>query len=151
MRVQNEYNVGASVEHDTVDFKKILAQFVWNNENADVYARADLKRNFANLGCAHSHHGKVHHVYEFTYGWAEGFKGIKGTPVEFRFGGEYELSDKTTLNTSVAVNEFCSVNNSIEHQVCDKLKTAVNQEFTTENIGSKKPVYEIGFNVEYTL
>eukprot|EP00352_Strombidinopsis_acuminata_P009635 CAMPEP_0176376632 /NCGR_PEP_ID=MMETSP0126-20121128/28339_1 /TAXON_ID=141414 ORGANISM="Strombidinopsis acuminatum, Strain SPMC142" /NCGR_SAMPLE_ID=MMETSP0126 /ASSEMBLY_ACC=CAM_ASM_000229 /LENGTH=313 /DNA_ID=CAMNT_0017738177 /DNA_START=24 /DNA_END=965 /DNA_ORIENTATION=+ len=151
MRLQDEYNVGASVEHNTVDFKKILAQAVWNAANADVYARADFKQKFANIGCAHSHHDKVNQVYEFTYGWGEGFKGIKGTPVEFRFGGEYELSDKTTLSTSVAVNEHCAVTNSVEHQVCDKWKTAVNQEFTTENIGSKKPVYEIGFNVEYTL
>lgn len=115
LRVQDEYNVGSSVEHDTNDFKKILAQFVWNAENADVYARADLKRNLANVGCAHSHHGRVHHVYEFTYGWGEDFKGIKGHPVEFRFGGEYNLSDKTSLNTNVTVNEHCAVNQSIEH------------------------------------
>lgn len=119
LRVQDEYNVGVSVEHDTNDFKKILAQGVWNHPNATVYTRADLKRHLANLGCAHTHHGKVHHVYEFTYGWGEGFKGIKGFPVEFRFGGEYNLSDKTTLNTSTAVTEHCAVTNSVSHKVND--------------------------------
>eukprot|EP00352_Strombidinopsis_acuminata_P007821 CAMPEP_0176369576 /NCGR_PEP_ID=MMETSP0126-20121128/23385_1 /TAXON_ID=141414 ORGANISM="Strombidinopsis acuminatum, Strain SPMC142" /NCGR_SAMPLE_ID=MMETSP0126 /ASSEMBLY_ACC=CAM_ASM_000229 /LENGTH=313 /DNA_ID=CAMNT_0017728269 /DNA_START=14 /DNA_END=955 /DNA_ORIENTATION=- len=151
VRAQDEYNVGASVEHDTKDFKKVLTQFVWNAANADVFARADFKRNLAHLGCAHTRHDDVHHVYEFTYGWGEGFKGIKGHPVEFRFGGEYELSDKTNLSTNVNVNEHCSVNQSVEHKINDKLTTTVNQEFTTENIGSKKPVYEIGFNVEYKL
>lgn len=153
LRVQDEFNVGASVEHDTKDFKKILTQLVWNAAHADVYARADLMSKTANIGCAHSKAKDItmHHVYEFTYGWGEDFKGIKGHPVEFRFGGEYELSEKTNLNTNVTVNEFCAVNQSVEHKICDKLTTTINQEFTTENIGSKKPVYEIGLNVEYTL
>ena len=150
LNVQKEYNVGMSLEHDTKDFKKMLGQVVWNASGADVYARSDLKRQVASIGCAHTRQGRINHVYELSYSWNKDFVGMKDLPVEARFGGQYKLSDQTSLNTNLRVNKFCAVTNTVKH-LEGKWSAAVNQEFTTKNIGTKKPIYQVGLNVEYTL
>lgn len=76
VKVQDDLNLSAFVEHDTEEFKSVLANFEYKYSRVGIFGNTDFKEQLTTFGFKHECHSAIKHVFESTYGWSEDFKGI---------------------------------------------------------------------------
>ena len=154
LEVSDEVNIGVNAHHDTKTFKEVWPQMVYcptDQKGCFYWLRADMTRSMAMAGCNQVVKEGYTHSFEAIYGWATGFKGFWGQPVEMRGGVEYELSDSSSLECGWSVGEKYSVGMEGTHQINKNLSVSATQSFDQENCGKNQPAYHIGFGAVYKL
>ena len=138
---------------ETVDAK---VQVAGNFDGGKGWAAWTWKDNVAKAGCINFYKEKnFTHAYELKYYLGElkdNKKGIAGLNVEGVAGGKYVLSDSSTLSYSVEAGQSVAANGKFEHKLDKNWKVAVTQQFHASRIADgKRPPYDLGFDVAYTL
>lgn len=151
---EDQYSVGAHVEHDTKDFTKQRVQVVCSPKDSDstYWIRADAKREFVGTGCDQKIKEGIRHSWEGLYSWTDGFKGVGGQPIKLLGGVHYDLSDQSCLSASGEVGENYMVKSGATHKVDKNWTFGVNQRFDSAKLAvSGTNPYDIGFSMTYKL
>jgi hypothetical protein len=92
-----------------------------DNEDTNLWARADLLRKWACIGTVANHGPKCSHILEAFYGFGEETKeiGIKGTPMWLRFNMRYILSDRSSCSGNYLIANHFEKNMRYSHQLDD--------------------------------
>jgi len=151
---QDQYSVGAHIEHDTKDFQKIRAQAVCSPDSTDstFWIRGDAKREFVGAGCDNKLKDNIRHSWEALYCWTDGWKGLYGQPVKLLGGVHYKLSDASTLSAAGEAGENYLVKSAQEHKLDKNWTFALQQRFDSSRAATEGTnPYDIGFSMTYKL
>lgn len=149
---EKDWFIGANFEHDTS--KRTEAGFsLVKKEAANKYwLTYDHQRNQARTGClVNKPETSFTHVYEALYTTKDGKEEFRGFPLVIAAGGKYVLSKESTMTYGVEFKKTQAAQLKFEHKLDKNWKVSFVQQFDACRLGSKRPAYDLGFDVAYTL
>lgn len=149
-----KFNFGWGFEYKGDKFTTKVAHLVHNfdkDSKSNYWTRVNAGEETVGAGCMIAH-GSFAHSYEAEFGYGEkSSEGFYGSPVHVVMGGDYKLSDKTNVDYTMRLSNDITYNQTVSHELNDKLSVNVGQAFDSANLKTKEPAHKLGFSFDYKL
>lgn len=160
INIENDWSIGAQVEHLTSDvkdakvgLKEASGHIVKKDTDGRYWLGYSHHDNFVKLGCLQKYSGKnFEHAYEARYSLKEGDTGFYGFPVHVAAGGKYTLSNQSSVSYGVELSQQFAAAAKYDHKIDEHWRLKISQLYDNNRPSTgKRPQYDLGFDVTYTL
>jgi len=150
---EKDFYLGAAIEHDSKKVTESAVSFVKKDAGDKYWFTYNTTKSVVGAGCLINYGPKgFKHAYEGKFNHANDARAqLWGQPLSIAAGGKYELSPETAMTYSLEFGKNVSAQAKFDHKLDSHWKVSIQQAYDCNRLDSKRPPYDLGFNVAYTL
>jgi len=151
---EKDFYLGVAVEHNSKKLTESAVSFVKKDENDKFWITYDSTSSTAGAGCLiHYADKNFTHAYEAKYNHSNSAPlKLFAQPLSVAMGGKYILSKETALTYGIEFGKVSSAQAKYDHKINKNLKVSIKQSYDCNRLADgKRPPYDLGFDVSYTV
>ena len=151
---EKDFYLGVAVEHNSKKLTESAVSFVKKDENDKFWITYDSTSSTAGAGCLiHYADKNFTHAYEAKYNHSNSAPlKLFAQPLSVAMVGKYILSKETALTYGIEFGKVSSAQAKYDHKINKNLKVSIKQSYDCNRLADgKRPPYDLGFDVSYTV